>query len=63
MSESEQYRKKRGRPVLLTLSAKKRKKAVLDAKWNASRINIGPEITRWNNVKDEMNLKTHDDVA
>lgn len=63
MSERDQNSKKRGRPVSLTLSAKKKKKAALDSKWNKSRINIGQEITRWNNLKAEMNLQTHADVA
>ena len=63
MSENQEKQKKRGRPVSVTLSAKKRKKAELDSKWNRSWINIGKKIIRWNQLKELMKLKTHADVA
>lgn len=61
--ESESESKKRGRPKVLTSSAKKRKKSENDAKWNKSRVNIGYEFPRWTSLKDKLGLKTHAEMA
>lgn len=63
MSDHGEEKKRRGRPQVLTLSAKKRKKSVLDAKWNKCRINMGEEIGRWNTLKTSLGVKSHADVA
>ena len=63
MSESVSVKRARGRPSILTASAKKRKKSEHSMKWNKTRINIGGEFGRWSNLKELLQLKTHAEVA
>ena len=63
MSESETAKRVRGRPRVLSNSAKKRRKSENDNKWNKTRINIGVEYARWNNLKEDLQMKTNAEVA
>lgn len=63
MSEIETAKRARGRPRVLSNSAKKRRKSANDNKWNKTRINIAAEYARWSNLKEDLQLKTHAEVA
>ncbi|KAL3874220.1 hypothetical protein ACJMK2_037265 [Sinanodonta woodiana] len=53
----------RGRKRTLTDSARKRKKKDSTAKYNQARICLGDQHDRWMEIKEELNVKTHAEVA
>ena len=58
MSDKEEVKRKRGRPVSVTDSAKKRRKKELDKKRGSCRINIGEAIHRWRSLMSELNMNS-----
>ncbi|XP_063418652.1 uncharacterized protein LOC134701430 isoform X2 [Mytilus trossulus] len=55
--------KRAGRPVLLTDSDRKRRKAERNAVGNKSKIYIGNQYDRWATLKEEIGAKSHAEVA
>nr|XP_022311979.1 uncharacterized protein LOC111117199 [Crassostrea virginica] len=55
--------KKRGRPRILTDSAKKRRKSEANSLQNKSRVYLGNQLDRWNTLKEELGVKTGNEVA
>ncbi|XP_076100577.1 uncharacterized protein LOC143069695 isoform X1 [Mytilus galloprovincialis] len=55
--------KRAGRPVSLTDSDRKRKKAERNALINKSKIYIGNQYDRWATLKEEIGAKSHAEVA
>ncbi|CAG2228437.1 unnamed protein product [Mytilus edulis] len=60
---SESSKSNRGRKRSLTDSARKRNRSIVSAKWNKSRVYVGDQFQRWNDLKDELNVQTHAEVA
>ncbi|XP_062593204.1 uncharacterized protein LOC134254679 isoform X2 [Saccostrea cucullata] len=60
---SENSTSNRGRKRCLTDSARKRNRASVSAKWNKSRVYIGNQFERWNELKAMLNVDTHAEVA
>ena len=62
-SMSDEVKSTRGRKRILTDSGRKRNRQGVQANYNKSRINIGSEIVRWNELKDVLQKKSHAEVA
>lgn len=60
---SENSKSNRGRKRCLTDSARKRNRATVASKWNKSRVYIGNQFERWNELKAILNVDTHAEVA
>lgn len=58
-----QTKSNRGRKRCLTDSARKRNRATVASKWNKSRVYIGNQFERWNELKAILNVDTHAEVA
>lgn len=58
-----QEKKSRGRGAILSESEKKRRRKVLLSNINETRIYIGSEIGRWNELRDTLEGKTHMETA
>lgn len=58
-----QEKKSRGRGAILSESEKKRRRKVLLSNINKTRIYIGSEIGRWNELRDTLEGKTHMETA
>lgn len=54
---------KRGRKRTLTDSARKKNRKRIQSNYNKTRINIGSEFDRWNALKSELDLSSHEEVA
>lgn len=54
---------KRGRKRTLTDSARKKNRKKIQSNYNKARINIGSEFDRWNALKSELDLSSHEEVA
>ena len=52
-----------GRPAKLSESEKKRKKTESDQSTNKARINIGTEIVRWNDLREDLGGLTNKELA
>lgn len=53
----------RGRKPTLTDSGRKRKKKETNALINRSRVYVGEQYNRWNELKKTLRLQTHSEVA
>lgn len=53
----------RGRKPKLTDSGRKRKKKETNALINRSRVYVGEQYNRWNELKTTLRLQTHSEVA
>lgn len=60
---SENSKSNRGRKRCLTDSARKRNRATVASKWNKSKVYIGNQFERWNELKAILNVDTHAEVA
>ena len=59
--EASDKKSTRGRPKLYSPGTKKQRRKALDAnKW---KVNIGKHETRWQRLKDESGVKTHEEFA
>lgn len=56
-------KKKRGRPVCLTDSARKRRRSEANASKNKFRIYIGGQYDRWIVLKEEIEAQNNSEVA
>lgn len=54
---------KRSRKRTLTDSARKKNRKKIQSNYNKARINIGSEFDRWNALKSELDLSSHEEVA
>lgn len=63
ISKMSSENKKRGRPRILTDSAKKRRKSEANSLQNKSRVYLGNQLDRWNTLKEELGVKTGNEVA
>lgn len=60
---SENSKSNRERKRCLTDSARKRNRATVASKWNKSKVYIGNQFERWNELKAILNVDTHVEVA
>ena len=54
---------KRGPKIKLTDSGRKRRKQERNAIVNKSRISIGDQIDRWNDIKTQLSIESNAEVA
>jgi hypothetical protein len=47
----------------LTDSERKRNRSAVSSKWNKSRIYVGDQMDRWNELKEVLRIQTHAEVA